>query len=214
MAEPEAFVGAVVSLKLVNGTEMRGTVFTYDSANCAIVLVENPAAERPNMKLINTCFVSEITVQEKDPKDPKDKLPVGIAREATLPSLAGNDSLQKRMNKALNKAEERRRYDSAGRASLSIAACQLFDRLTLSLGAAMFSSDKEHLDRAQALAKRQNATVGLPTTVILINSVLVSDNGGEGGYSWENPIVGDLKEGDDNASLVARVKSAVSAAFR
>jgi hypothetical protein len=210
----EAFVGATVSLELATGSKLVGTVFTYDQANCALVLLQNPGQDRPNLKLINTCFIRQISVLEKEPKDANNKLPRGIAAEATLPALAGNDSLQKRMNKALQKAEDRRQYDGSGEVPLSIAACVLFDKLTLSCGQAAFSVEPAHINLAQAIAKRQNVEVGDPQVVIIVNDVIVTDNGGVGNVSWESPLVGESKEGPDTASLMQRVRAAASAAFK
>jgi hypothetical protein len=212
----EAFVGAVVNLELSSGLKMTGTVFTYDAPNAALVLLQNPSADRPSVKIINTCFIKSVVVAEKDPKDPANKLPRGISADATLPALSGTDSLQKRMNKTLSKAEDRRRYDLAGDATagLTIAACQLFDRLTLSCGHATFSSNPEHLAIAQNIAGKLGVSeVGEPAVVILVNDVLVTDNGGAGGVSWEAPLVAE-KDGTDTSSVVQRVKNAAQAAFK
>ena len=216
MADVSSFVGCKVSVELTSDTVITGTVFTYDEKNCALVVLQNPTSDRPNVKILNTCFIKSVSVLEKKPSDASDRLPVGVASGATLPSLTTNENLSRKINKSLSKAVDRRRYDTAEGATeaLSIGACQLFDRLTLSNGQVAFSSSSEHLDRASVLAERQGVAVGKPDVVIIVGDILVSNNGGTGGASWMNPVVGEVRDGSDHHGMMPRVKQSIAAAFK
>uniref|UniRef100_A0A6U4SH02 Uncharacterized protein n=1 Tax=Neobodo designis TaxID=312471 RepID=A0A6U4SH02_NEODS len=213
---PESFIGCKIAATLITGQTVTGTVFTYDMENAALVVLEKPGEDRPNVKVLNTCFIKDISVLEKAPADPADKLPRGVIADATLPSLTGaNENLQRKLNKALSRAEDRRRYDSAGDAAefLTIAACQLFDRISI-LGSTAFSATEEHLQRAKDIAHGEGTPVGEPRVVIILGDVLVTDNGGAGGVSWMSPIVGAAKDGGDAHGNAQRVKQACAAAFK
>ena len=214
MSKPDssALVGAHVTLELTSDATVSGTVFTYDEKNCTIVVLQQPNADRPNVKIINTCYVKRFVVNAREPTDPALRLPRGVAPEATLPAMAGAESLGKRLNKTLFKAEERRRYPT--NVPLTIAACHLFDRLTLSCGDVSFTSEPHHLAQAVALAKAGGVAAGKPAVAMLVGeSVLVTDNGGAAGVSWENPVIGEAKPGIDQQQL-ARVKNAAASAFK
>lgn len=211
-------VGAKVTVTLTNDVKVTGTVFTYDTKNAAMVLLQNPASERPTVKVINACYMKAVTVNEKYPKDPEDRLPQGVAQDAELPSLvSGNERLQRKLNKSLTRATDRRRYETAGGAmgELTVAACMVFDRLTVSCGQVLFSDAPEHLERAKAIAAASGVAAGEPSVVILVSdAVLITDNGGAGGASWSKPIVGEVKDGADGHALAHRVRQTVAAVFK
>jgi hypothetical protein len=214
-ATAESFIGCKVAATLATDAVVTGTVFAYDVENAALVILEKPGTDRPNVKIVNTCFIKAMDVLEKQPADAADKLPRGVVADTTLPSLTGaNENLQRKLNKALTRAEERRRYDTADVAvdSLTIAACQLFDRISI-LGSTCFSASADHLQRARDVATGEGIEPGQPSVVILLGDVLITDNGGAGGVSWMQPLVGAAKDGGDAHGNAQRVKQACAKAF-
>jgi len=204
----DEFVGAHVTVTLSSDAVITGTIFTYDAPNCALVLLQQPNADRPTVKIINTCFIKSMVVHSKNPKDEANRLPIGVAPGATLPGL-GSENLQKKVNKTLAKAEERRQYPEW---DVPIAACQLFDKLTLVCGQASFSQAPEHLKAAaDILAKRNIAPGPIEFVIVVGDHVIVTDNGGQNA-SWEAPIC--AADTDAHDSLVRRVESAAAAAFK
>ncbi|KEG14946.1 p21 antigen protein [Trypanosoma grayi] len=100
-------VGAHVVLSLVDGTAVKGTVFTYNPAEELLVLIQGLSDGSPNVKIIRTCYIKDIAVVNDAEGD---KLPPQLDVKARLPSMqAGRDrSLFKHASSQLRVARDKR----------------------------------------------------------------------------------------------------------
>lgn len=220
MSDPsEDLVGAYVAVQLMvhDKEEIKGTVFTYDQALGTLMLMQNCGSERPTVKTLNTRFIKKFSVLEKDPKDAENRLPPGVAAETVLPAIEAdsNESLQKRVTKLLKRAEEKRQYPTD--VEVSIDACEVYDRLCVTFGSVTWSTKQKDCQAASVAGAQEGKTKGVPKApimwVILVgDEVIVSDNSGQNGFSWKNPLVTATKEGAGlGADRVARVKASIAA---
>ena len=159
MADFSDMVGMHVKATLtraIRGSDVvEGTVFTYDTESATLVLMVNADSDRPTVRALTARFIKaiEITDEEADGQ----QLPMGVAPGASLPALHGDDSLQKRTNKNLRQAEDKRKY--ANVQNVSIEACEVFDRLSRVMASVAWSCDPDHLAAALSL---QRGRRGLP----------------------------------------------------
>jgi hypothetical protein len=199
-------VGMHVTCKLtlpIRGSDViEGTLFTYDAESTTLVLLVNAGSDRPTVRAVSAKFIKEIEMQDAAAEH---ALPMGIAAGAALPSLHGDDSLQKRTNKNLRQAEDKRKY--ANVCDVSIEACEVFDRLSRVMAGVTWSVDPDHL-----------ATVGIvldedeePASVINVgNEVIIAEFEG----SWRTPTVVASKEGAGvGADRISRIKQVIASAF-
>nr|CCC92920.1 putative p21 antigen protein [Trypanosoma congolense IL3000] len=99
-------IGVNVGVTLVDGTVVKGTVFTYNSSEALLVLFQGFSANRPNVKIIRTPFIKEITAI----RDSEEKLPPQLEAKARLPSMqaARDRSLFKHASSQLRNARDKR----------------------------------------------------------------------------------------------------------
>ncbi|RNF00852.1 p21 antigen protein [Trypanosoma rangeli] len=106
LSETQA-VGVPVALVLLDGSTVKGTIFTYNPAEELLVLFQGIAGNGPNVKIIRTLFIKEVKVINDGEAD---KLPPQLDLKARLPSMhAGRErSLFKYANLQLRVAREAR----------------------------------------------------------------------------------------------------------
>ncbi|EPY28769.1 p21 antigen protein [Strigomonas culicis] len=122
----EDVVGCYVDVTLVNGTQVSGTIFTYNPTEGVLVLLQNPSEENPSVKMIRTNFIKDWKL-ESEPSE-KNMLPSSIEPFNMLPSMhAGRDkSIFKHASLQLKKAEmERQKYLDTLNENTPIAACDV-----------------------------------------------------------------------------------------
>ncbi|EAN87665.1 putative Lsm12 protein [Trypanosoma cruzi] len=106
LSETQA-VGVHVALVLLDGSSVRGTVFTYSPAEELLVLFQGISGNNPNVKIIRTRFIKEVSVVNDAEAE---KLPPQLDLRSRLPSMhAGRErSLFKYANSQLRVAREKR----------------------------------------------------------------------------------------------------------
>jgi len=105
-------VGQYVTVTLMNGTQMSGTVFTYtpDPRNPLLVLAQNLAAGgKPTFKVLNTNFIRDFVVEPSSKAPTSHKLPPSLDCGAMLPPLVAanvpktvKNEMQKRKDLLVN----------------------------------------------------------------------------------------------------------------
>ncbi|RNE95594.1 p21 antigen protein [Trypanosoma conorhini] len=100
-------VGVPVALLLLDGSTVKGTIFTYNPVEELIVLFQGISGNTPNVKIIRTRFIKEINAVNDAEAE---KLPPQLDLKARLPSMhAGRErSLFKYANSQLRAAREKR----------------------------------------------------------------------------------------------------------
>lgn len=122
----EDAVGYYMDATLVNGTQVSGTIYTYNPTEGVLVLLQNPTEENPSVKVIRTDFIKEWKL-DAEPSE-KNILPRSLDSFSTLPSMhAGRDkSIFKHASMQLKKAEtERLKYLESLDENTPIAACDV-----------------------------------------------------------------------------------------
>ncbi|ESL10778.1 p21 antigen protein [Trypanosoma rangeli SC58] len=106
LSETQA-VSVPVALVLLDGSTVKGTIFSYNPAEELLVLFQGIAGNGPNVKIIRTLFIKEVNVINDGETD---KLPPQLDLKARLPSMhAGRErSLFKYANLQLRVAREAR----------------------------------------------------------------------------------------------------------
>ncbi|KAH9601727.1 hypothetical protein LSM04_006684 [Trypanosoma melophagium] len=100
-------VGATVAVTLVDGTAVKGTIFTYKPAEELLVLIHGFSDGSPSVRIIRTCFIKDVSVVSDVEAE---KLPPQLDQKAQLPpmQLGRNRSLLKQVTSQLRVAREKR----------------------------------------------------------------------------------------------------------
>ncbi|EAN76887.1 Lsm12 protein, putative [Trypanosoma equiperdum] len=99
-------IGLGVSVTLADDTTVNGTVYTYNSSEGLLVLFQGFSGSNPNVKIIRTPFIKEVTAL----RDNEEKLPPQLEAKARLPSMqaARDRSLFKHASSQLRNAKDKR----------------------------------------------------------------------------------------------------------